>query len=397
MKMKKYIHIITGTLISLASTVCLCGCRGSETTETHHDHEHDHSGGEQLELSQNQINTVGIQLGNLELREMGEEISVNGLLTVGPEAVANVTPLISGVVREIYVAEGDYVKTGQTVAKIENLDVISYRQNYNDAKIRLQMARQEYDRQKLLADNGAGIAKNLRNAQAELEICRNTVKSIENQMRMAGIPLDGGISSALAAVKAPANGVVNKIYLHVGSMADMGSPVMTITDNSKIYALLKAYEKDIANINKGDRVFLSLTNGEGELTGKVAEINHTLDPSSKTVDVKVSLVEKPTALLLPGMAVNAYISSSPSKVMAVPEGAIVSLSGKSYIYLLKSTENEGGETMYHFKPVEIIQGQKQQGYVEITPLSELNADSKIVTAKAFYLASMSADHGEHNH
>lgn len=381
----------------LAINMANCGHNG----DTHSEHSgHTHEEGEvmELELSEKQLKTVGIELGSLMNEDMGGGITVNGVLAVNPQDMADVTPLLSGVVREIFVKEGDHVTAGQSVARIENMDVVTYRQSYADAQLRLGLAQQEYERQKQLASHGAGIAGNLKRTETELQVCRNAVSSLEQQMHIAGIkPSHLKEGTASAVVKAPISGVISRIFLHLGNMADMSAPVMTITDNSKVFAQLKVYEKDLDKIKTGETVDLSLTNGDGKLKGRVAEVNPTLNAETKTADIRVVLTETDNRRLIPGMAVNGTVNLESRPVTALPEEAVVLNEGKNYIYVLESSEEEDGEMMYRFKAIEVVTGLKQRGYVEVTPLVSLSPDTRVVVSKAFYLASMSADHGEHNH
>ena len=66
----------------------------------------------------------------MEKKELGSVIRVNGELKLNPQDKADVTSLIGGIVRKISVIEGQQVKAGQTVAYIENTEIVEMQKNY---------------------------------------------------------------------------------------------------------------------------------------------------------------------------------------------------------------------------------------------------------------------------
>lgn len=369
-------------MLLICALMASCHTEGGSHKEhdTHEEEEHAHG----LELTEEQMQTVGIRLGSFSEIGISEGISATGELAVDPRCRAEVAPLMPGLIKEIYVTAGQQVRKGMVVAAIENVDAISLREELAAATARLQLAQTEYDRQKKLAQHGAGISKNLDKAQAELEIERAAVEAAKARMKTS-------------SVSAPISGIVASVEATIGAGADISRPLLTIVDNSSVFALLRVYEKDLEKIHKGDRVSLRLTNGSAEMQGLVEEIVRALDPSAKTIDVKVRITEGKNPELIPGMALNGFISPEESLVRALPEEAVVSMEGKSYIYVLQGSESENGRLLYSFRPVEVAKGASRNGMVEISPVGDIPGDARIVVAKAFYLASMEADHGEHNH
>lgn len=402
--MKKSVLKLLNIFFLLGCWAVIPGCSGSEAgKEDGDEHEHEHHHGSEdgsVEISELQLNTVGINLGKIEKKPVGSGLNVTGTLEVNPSDVADVTPIMNGIISQILVIEGQTVMAGAVVAKIDNYDMSVYQQSYLQAKTKVELAESEYQRQKKLNENGAGIAKNLQNAEIELRGARTELESLASQLRMLGIDpksVRSGKIQTSVSLKAPISGVVNKINCKVGGPADMTSPLMQITNNNGIYAALQVYEKDLSFIKKGQIVDMTLTNGDGHLAGVVEFVNQTLDPETKAAEVRVRITSERTRMLLPGMAVNATVTADAAMSSVLPEDAVVSNGGKSYIYIVKGTEKEDGKTMYQLIPIEVVTGNTVQGFVEITPVVELPENTMVVTSKAFYIASMANDHGEHNH
>lgn len=396
--MKKYKFLNIAVVFLILYT--LPGCSPSVKTHQHDDEEstEEHHDGI-IELSEKQMNTVGIELGSFSTMAMGESVNAAGELSVDPRNTADATSLFNGIIKDIRVREGDYVKAGAVVATIETFEIINLVRDYKEALSNLRLAESEYERQKKLSSHGAGIAKNLERAAIEYESAKSSVASYRTQMNMSGINLDqiDKSNKISAVVKSPVSGVVTKIYGNIGSEAGNGRPILSVTDNSGLYALVRIYEKDFEKIKKGMPVEIALTNGSGIIRGKVEDVIRAIDAESKTIDVRITLLDTDKNRLLPGMAVNACINTEETEVPVLPEQAVVSLEGRDYIYVLDEKENHDGETFCLFKPIEVVKGNSRNGFVEVNPVEELPQDAKIVISKAFYIASMSADHGEHNH
>lgn len=389
------------TLTCLAALTLICiGCTHgtasdaadtSVTDDAHDDHD--------IQISEQQMQTVGIELGHIVPKDLSSDLRVSGILSVDPQHMATVTPLLAGTVRTIAVHEGAHVTAGTAVATIENIDIIAYQQDYRDALINLDAARNEKTRQETLASEGAGIRKNLEKAQSDYLLASSRVKAIEQQLKAVGINIAQATNGTAptAAVRTPISGIVSRIHTTIGGYADTSTPLVTITDNTHIYATLNVYEKDLAQVQVGQAVDMTLTNGNANLQGTIETINPTIDPTTKAISLKVSIATKPDADLIPGMAVTAYIHSDVTTTDALPEDAIASVGGKDFIYLLEQQDDHDGETFYRFTPIEVLTGNRQQGFVEVKPIQALSPNATVVTHKAFYLASMAADHGEHNH
>lgn len=107
----KTFNIIIIAVISIFLASCTKG-KQEEVKEN----KVEEQGYETIELTQEQIKTVGITLGKVESRSLNNVIRANGELQLNPQDMADVTSLVGGVVRKIYVTEGQLVKAGQVLS-----------------------------------------------------------------------------------------------------------------------------------------------------------------------------------------------------------------------------------------------------------------------------------------
>ena len=151
--------------------------------------------------------------------------------------------------------------------------------------------------------------------------------------------------------------------------------------------------RSIAKVKVGDQVLVSLTNQPGvNVSGRVYGMNQYLNKGTKSVAVHVKLDAKRGAKLFEGMYVSGQIATGRQLCMTLPDKAIVSADGKQYVFALNQQHSKGAT--YSFSRHEVTTGVSNNGYTEVALCKHLKKGQKIVTDNAFYLASLTGDHGE---
>ena len=402
---KRIIFIVAVTVVAIAAFTFWQGHNNNEHAhdeEVAHNDNADKEGEEDeyknIPLTQQQMNAVDIKMGMAERRELDATLNVNGSLVLRPQSMGEVASLMGGVVKSILVKDGQQVSHGQVVAMIENTDVVSMQREYYSAYKESEMARNEYERQQQLSANGAGVKKNMQQAQKDYNVARANMVGIGRQLKQMGISTSAvakGKFTTVFPLRAPISGTVSQITASLGSYADMQTPLMKIRNNNAVECDLNVFEKDINKVKPGDRVLLSVTNQPGTtVTGKVYGMNQYFNEGTKAVAVHVKLDNTKGLSLFDGMYVSGQIATGRQECNTLPSKAIVNSDGKNYIFALNKAPRNG---KYEFSRHEVTTGVSQNGYTEVLLCEHIRKDQKIVTDNAFYLASMTSEHGEHTH
>lgn len=420
-----YKNLLLG--ICLMAGLSLVSCSGNNKTEEKKTETKEvaksEEGEEGIELTQAQIDAVGIQFGTIELKNLTSVIKASGELAVPPQKRADVNVLVGGVIRKIFVMEGQSVKKGQTLATIENADLVSIQQNYLTAKNAFSYTVAELQRQKELDEAQAGIRKKLQEAQANYNTERARITTLEAQLRQLGInpaSVSNGRIATQVNVYAPISGTVGHIVVNTGAYAQPGNSLLEIIDNSQIHCDLTVFEKDLFKVKNGQKVTFTLTNQDNrEITGRVYGVNKSFENESKGIVVHAIIENANTYRLIPGMYVTALISTGSEQVTAVPVDAVVQSEGKSYIFVVDdeaketaekkeepkeaegkeekkegSKEGEANQKKYRFKMVEVVTGVSELGYIQITSLGESIEKPKVVVKGANFILSKIKSGGE---
>ena len=414
--MKRIILIVAVTAIAWAGFAFFAKQTGSEA-HAHEEHEHDEVDFDHIPLTAKQVSTVDLKMGEAVEREMDATIDAKGSLVLRAQAMGDVASLMGGIVKSISVKEGQYVHRGQVVATVENTDVVSLQREYYSAAKECELARIDMERQKLLAQNGAGIKRSLQQAQKDYHVAHANMLGIGRQLAQMGISTAAvakGKFTTAFPLRAPISGVVSEMTASLGSYADMQTPLMKIRNTQAVECDLNIFEKDLAKVKVGNRVTLDLTNQpDVKLSGTVYGMNQYFNDNTKAVAVHVKLDAASVksylhsssgnnhgGKLFAGMYVSGKIATGSQQCLALPSQAIVSTDGKQYVFALNGAPSKGN---YSFSRHEVTTGSSDGKYTEVKLCDHLlkgkdgAAGKKIVTENAYYLASLTGEHGEHAH
>ena len=361
---------------------CKSEVRQAEEEETAHEENI-------VELTEQQMKAIGIEVGAIEQRQLSGTINATGTLKLSPQDRAEVTSLVTGVAKRILVKEGQVVYQGQTLAQVENTEIVALQKDYLIASRQLSLARQALQRQQDIHAQGAGVEKNLQQAKADLDMASVTERGLRLQLEQLGISsqqVAEGSFSHVAPVRSPISGVVGEILISTGSYLDSETVLMKVYDNKALHADINVFETDISNILIGQKVSMQLSDRAAtRLTGRVSFITASIDNDSKSASVHIDLDRTEGVTLLPNMFVSAVIHCDEQTCDAVPDESIVMSANRKYVFVSLGSGR--------FRKQEVITGLSQQGYTQVT-FPDGSLPSALVTAKAFYLESMLADHGE---
>jgi cobalt-zinc-cadmium efflux system membrane fusion protein len=352
--------------------VILTSCNEKKAEETHEEEKSQR----EAALTESQYKTVGIETGFVEERNLNKIIKANGYTTVPPQNSAEVSTLIGGTVKDIYVLEGTFVNKGKVLATIQNLEVIEMQEDYHSATANVEYLQLEY---KLAAE-------------------RASAQAAKNKLEALHVGTKG--SSSLVPIVAPISGYIGKISIAKGAFAQTGVSLFEVVDNSQMHLDLNVYEKDLGSISIGQVIDFVLTNQSNKsIKGKIFGINKSFSNESKTVAVHAKIDPADAKDLISGMYVSANINIVNATVPALPKDAVVRNADKYFVFV-QEEEHKNEKTKekeIHFKAIEVIPGTTDLGFTEVKFVDRIEPDAKIVTEGAFYLLSAMKGGGEHEH
>ncbi|TDW51891.1 cobalt-zinc-cadmium efflux system membrane fusion protein [Flavobacterium sp. 270] len=378
------------------AVIILNSCNEKKVEETPEEEETEKT---ETVLTASQYITIGIETGLVENRNLNKIIKANGYTTVPPQNSAEISTLIGGTVKDIFVLEGTYVNKGKVLATIQNLEVIEMQEDYHSALANIEYLQLEYNRQKTLSDENVNPRKVFQEVKSKLAAERVRAQGAKSKLDALHVSTKG--SSSLVPIVAPISGYVGKISIAKGAYAQTGVSLFEVVDNTQMHLDLNVYEKDLGSISVGQVIDFVLTNQSNKsIKGKIFGINKSFSNESKTVAVHAKIESADAKGLIPGMYVSANINITNATVPALPKDAVVRNADKYFVFVQEEKHEkpkEKHEEEIHFKTIEVIPGTTDLGFTEVKFIDEIPADAKIVTEGAFYLLSTMKGGGEHEH
>lgn len=365
MKSLKYISSIFTLLLLFA-----CGNNEDQHTATEYSISAD-----EVMLTQDQYKSANIQTGKLTTRKIGDVITANGNLNVPPQQMVSVSVPIPGFVKSTSMLEGAYVKRGQVLAVLQNLDYVQIQQDYLEIKSQYEFAEKDYTRQQLLAEENVNAEKALQQSKANFQTLRAKYKGLESKLKLMNIDpaaiVDGNITSSIN-VYASISGYISNVNVNVGQYVSPNDVLFRIVNTEHLHVELTVFEKDISKLQEGQNVRFTLANGTKERNATVHLIGREIS-KDRTVLVHCHLENEDTKLL-PGMFLKAHIQTNEAEAYALPESAIVRFEGNNYVFIEEKVVDE----TYYYKMKKVETGSSDRGYISISLTPTIDQESNIV-------------------
>ena len=253
--------------------------------------------------------------------------------TLQPIRQAIVKAKISGEVRELTVREGETVRAGQLLVRIDTTDLDSKLIDRIGAleSARAQLALAEKLRTmntRLLNDKF--ISQNaFDNAESSFSVAQGNVKSMEAQVQLARNALKDAVATA------PLSGIVAKRHVQPGEKVAVEAPLVTVVDlkDLEVQALVPAI--DVPELRIGMPVEFNVDGyGDRRFTGHVERINPSTEPGTRALLVYVGL-PNPDALLRSGMFATGRIALAASApALTLPMTAVRTEAGQSFVWVI---------------------------------------------------------------
>ncbi len=354
---------------------------------------------EEVHLSQQQFDALGIKTDTLPMRNMSAYVEANGQLGLFPQNEAVITSSVAGNIVRIEAIEGQKVNQGQVLARLSHPDLLKMQVEYANNWNRLPFLEQEYQRQKELYEQKISSGKEWQQAEAAYRALEAELKGYEARLRLLGIKPEAVRQSEFAeriSIRSPISGYVRRVLVKTGQYVQPEMPLFEVVNNDRIHVDLMVFEKDMYKVKKGQKVkFYIEVLPDEELEAEIYAVGKAFEQDPKALHLHAEIQNK-KGLLIPGTYVRARILTEDVKTYALPEAALVREGDKYFFFTAEKSSAEEAE--WHFKPIEVIPGIRTDGWVEIRPLGPLPKNLKVALNKAYYLfAEMKKGEVEHEH
>ncbi|MDO4709143.1 MAG: efflux RND transporter periplasmic adaptor subunit [Pseudomonadota bacterium] len=314
-------------VLSVAVSLALAACSQAPS-----------AGDKKTSEGEEKVEAVVVETATVARRNLS--VSHIGTAALEARAEAQVAAKTSGVALQVLAEEGQQVRAGQPLARLDGA-----RASLQVAQTNAQVAKLEanYRRAAQLAEQQLVSANDVDQLRFDLQNARAA-----NQMAR--------LELSYTTVEAPISGVIASKSIKPGNFVQINSPVFRIVDTSRLEATLNVPERELDRIKKGQPVVLSVDALPGRsFTGQVERIAPVVEAGSGTFRVIAGFAGEGS--LQPGMFGRLSIQyEQRMQVPAIPRSALLDESGEASVYVVRDGKAER---------VLIETGHAEDGYLEV--------------------------------
>ena len=302
--------------------------------------------------------TLTVEKSNQVLKS-GFAATINGCQTV------EVRPQVSGMITDIRINEGDFVRKDSTLFVI---DQTPYKAAYEIASANVMSAEANLSTAQLVLESSKELFEQDVVSEFELMTAQNNLAEAEAKLALAKAEMNKAYTNlSYTMVKSPVNGVASMIPYRVGALvnSNISQPLVTVSDDSKIFAYFSMAENQMLDmvmqygtldnaIRQMPEVELIMSNGQPyEHKGKINAISGTISETTGAVSIRAMFSNR-SHLLRNGGSGTIIIPVERKNAMIIPQTATYELQDRVFVYkvidgkassteILISPQNNGTE------------------------------------------------------
>lgn len=231
-----------------------------------------------------------------------------GTAPIEAYAEADVIAKVDGEIRQLLVEEGDEVKKGQVLAR---LDGERLRLELNESEAKLRKLQRDYERNIDLQAKGLI-------SDGDFEKIKYEMEALEAAFNLASLELD------YTQIRSPIDGVVAQRLVKLGNTISKGEPLFRVTSLDPLVAYLHVPEREYRHIDAGQTVGIEIDALQGRpIAAAVSRVSPVVDPETGTFKITVEIVDNQRRIK-PGMFGRiSVIYDVHEDALQIPRSAIV--------------------------------------------------------------------------
>ena len=281
----------------------------------------------------------------LKPRNFSHYLNFQGSLDTDKNVV--IYPELPGLLKNIYVKQGDKVKKGQLIAKISDNGLTD---QLEQLKLQRDLAKTTFERQQKLWDQKIG-------SEIQYLQAKTNFKSLEKKISQMKDQEDK------TRILAPFDGTIDDVIADVGSNLAPGlTPILRIINIEKMKVIAEIPEIHIPYIKKNKNVKIYVPILDKQILGKISSVGNFINPNNRSFSIEIKLLNKSNELK-PNMTVSLEINDyqNESAILIPSKDILEDEEGNFYVYKLVIDSNEN----YKSNKVMIQKGKSYNNMTEI--------------------------------
>ena len=287
-------------------------------------------------LASDQTQTI-VELGALDVVEVKSRDMALGLAIAGPLKAVNsavVKARVAGELRDLTVREGDSVKAGQIVARVDpgeyEARVRQAQQLAESAKAQVDIARRSFDNNRSLVDQGFISRTALDTSLASLAAAEASFRAAQAGMDVAAKALDDTV------LRSPLGGLVSQRLAQPGERVSPEARIVEIVDLSRLELEASLSATESMDLRLGQSAVLQIEGSAKPVNAHVVRINPSAVAGSRAVVAYLAVDAAPG--LRQGLFAQGTLSTGRLQTLAVPLSAVRTDKPQPYVQLVEQQQ-----------------------------------------------------------
>ena len=270
----------------------------------------------------------------VQMLDITQGLAVSGSLRAVNSAV--IKARVAGELQGLSVREGDFVKAGQIIARIDASDLQSRsrqaREQAESAKAQVDIVQRQYDNNKALVDQGFISKTALDTSLANLNAAQSTYKAALAGADVAKKSVDDTL------LKAPISGQVSQRLAQTGERVGIDARIIEIVDLSQLELEATLSAADSTQIQVGQFAQLQIEGSSKPIAARVARINPTAQAGSRSVLAYLSIDSATAQPLRQGLFAQGTLGTVRSLLLAVPLASVRTDKPVPYVQTIENAQ-----------------------------------------------------------
>ncbi|WP_234734156.1 efflux RND transporter periplasmic adaptor subunit [Tellurirhabdus bombi] len=278
-----------------------------------------------------------IRIDSAVTQTVQSELTLVGKVVADENKVIKVFPLVGGVVEEVEVELGDYVRKGQTLAVIRSGEVANFESQMIQAQSDLLLAQKNLRVAEDLYESKLNSQREVIGAQKEVEKAQAELDRVKEIFRIYGLG-----KNPVYHVKAPIDGYVieKNVNRETQLRSDNADNLFTIGQIKDVWVLANVNESDIGRVGLGMSAFIqTLSYPDQVFKGKVDKIFNVLDPNTKAMTVRIKLPNDGQKLKPEMHATVSLRFDEGQHMTTIPSSSVIFDKSKHFVMVFRGRSN----------------------------------------------------------
>jgi membrane fusion protein, heavy metal efflux system len=288
-----------------------------------------------------------IQRAGIKIEAVGEQMAAQasgsavttGIVQANSYRTTPVVSLVGGIVRRVNAELGQNIARGQTAAVVFSDELAQAQSRYLAALAELEEHHKHHARTMKLVEIGAASKEELEQATSKLKTAESEVAQLRQRLLLLGLSpqrinslRSSSQVSSEVSLPSPVTGTVIARSANPGEVIQADKEILRVADLSSVWVIGQVYGR--IRVGSGANITSEAYPGR-VFRGQVSYVDPTLDPATRTAQVRIELAN-PGQLLKIGMYVNvafAALAGAESTVPVVPTSAVQNINNQQVVFV----------------------------------------------------------------